>query len=806
MMRRVHQVIVGTLLISLAACNYPSPLAERSTPEPRSASLPSIVHTTTPTPTALPSPTPVPAARIDLGERALFNGDWDVALSEYRTALESAPSAEVEAEARLGIGRTQYLARDYDQAHETLKQLTVDEGAFQVLPEAYFFLGQTLSAMERYEEAAAAYARYIEFRPGLIDAVVQELRGDALLTAGDYDGAIAAYQAAMGAASLGGKENVEIKMAQAYELSGDVATALVAYQDLYNRTTNDYVKAQMDLWMGRSHTYLGQTEEAQAAYLDAVNNFPKSYDSYQALLALVEAGVPVDEFQRGLVDYYAGQYAVAVAAFDRYLQSDPGDAAKALYFKGLASSGLGEHQAAMELWDQVIESYPESEYWDEAWDEKSYTLWFHFGEYIDASRVLEDFVGASPDHPRAGEFLYQAAAIAERGGRLDRAARLWEQTARDYPGFEQSARAYFLAGITRYRMADYAAAYALFQNALTLASDLGERAAAYFWSGKSRQALQDEEGARTELEQAAGLDPTGYYSERARDLLQGVQPFTPPKEYDLGIDLKAERPEAEGWVRTVFDLPDEVDLSGPGVLSEDPRFQRGNELWRLGLYEQARAEFEDLRTAVEEDAADTFRLAGYLVDLGLYRPGILAARRVLTLAGMDDADTLSAPAYFSHIRFGPYFRDLIIPTSQTYNFHPLFLFSVVRQESLFEGFVRSGAGARGLMQIVPETGAEIAANMGWPPDYLPEDLYRPQVSLTLGSDYLNRQRGFLDGDLYAALAAYNAGPGNAAAWKELVPPDPDLFLEVIRFEETRNYIRGIYEIFSIYKDLYKRTQ
>ncbi len=54
-------------------------------------------------------------------------------------------------------------------------------------------------------------------------------------------------------------------------------------------------------------------------------------------------------------------------------------------------------------------------------------------------------------------------------------------------------------------------------------------------------------------------------------------------------------------------------------------------------------------------------------------------------------------------------------------------------------------------------------------------------------------------------AAYNAGPGNAAAWKELVPPDPDLMLEVIRFSETREYIKGIYEIFSIYKKIYDRS-
>jgi soluble lytic murein transglycosylase len=240
-------------------------------------------------------------------------------------------------------------------------------------------------------------------------------------------------------------------------------------------------------------------------------------------------------------------------------------------------------------------------------------------------------------------------------------------------------------------------------------------------------------------------------------------------------------------------------------LESDPRFQRGNELWRLGLYNEARLEFEDLREAESEDPANSYRLANHLIEIGLYRSGILAARQVLTLADMDDAETLSAPIYFNHIRFGTYFRDLVIQACQTYDFHPLFLFSLIRQESLFEGFVRSSADARGLMQIIPSTGQEVASNAGWPPDYTSEDLYRPLVSINLGADYLDRQRAFLDGDIYAALAAYNGGPGNALTWQRLVPPDPDLYLEVIRFEETRLYIRRIYEIFNIYRQIYNRT-
>ena len=79
----------------------------------------------------------------------------------------------------------------------------------------------------------------------------------------------------------------------------------------------------------------------------------------------------------------------------------------------------------------------------------------------------------------------------------------------------------------------------------------------------------------------------------------------------------------------------------------------------------------------------------------------MAARQVLDLASLDDATSLSAPAYFNHLRFGTYYSDLIMPLAQKYGFHPLFLFSLIRQESLFESFVRSSADASGLMQIIP---------------------------------------------------------------------------------------------------------
>ena len=134
------------------------------------------------------------------------------------------------------------------------------------------------------------------------------------------------------------------------------------------------------------------------------------------------------------------------------------------------------------------------------------------------------------------------------------------------------------------------------------------------------------------------------------------------------------------------------------------------------------------------------------------------------------------------------------------------MFRVIRQESLFEGFVKSTAGANGLMQIVPATGEQIANELGWPPNYTASDLYRPNVSVRFGSYYLAKNRDLFGGNLYAALAAYNGGPGSAAIWNQLAGNDPDLLVEVIRFEETRNYIRAIYEIFGTYRTIYSPVQ
>lgn len=766
---------------------------------------PTATPAPTATPTPLPTPTPAPAARIDSGDHAMINGDWEQAIKEYQSALTLSEDPQIQAAAILGLGRAYLSARNTYQAIAQLEKLINDYPEASQVAHAYFYLGQSYNTQENYPLAADGYYNYLIHRPGVIDAYILDLRGDALFAAGDYTKAAENFQAALQSPSQLDGSYLQLKLARAYAVSGDYVTALNLYDDLYFRTTNEFTRALIDLRKGQAYTALGQPEQAQAAYLDAVQNYPTAYDSYTALVALVEAGVIVDELNRGIVDYYAGEYGVAIAAFDRYLQGSPTDPATAYYYYGLTTRAQGGHLDALKPWETVIQNFPDHRFWDEAWEQIAYTQWYYLEDYDSAIDTLLGFVDQVPNHARAGEFLYDAAYVSNLRGETQQAAELYERVANLYPGYELASRALFLAGISHFRLKDFDKALLIFQRYRDLVPTIRDRSAGAFWIGKCYYAKGNITEAGTAWDTTASIDPTGYYSERARDILRGRPPFTPPDSYDLGYDLQAERRQAEEWVRAKFSLPAEYNFSGLGTLSNDTRIARGEELWSLGLFDDARSEFEIVRLEAASDPALSFQLSSYLVDLGAYRSAIMSARQVLDLAMMDDATSISAPAYFNHVRFGAYYSDLLIPISQQYNFHPLFLFSLVRQESLFEGFVRSTAGARGLMQIIPQTGVDIAQNMNWPTDYTEEDLYRPLVSLTFGAEYLDKQRNSFDGDMYAALAAYNGGPGNAQIWRELASDDPDLFLEIISYEETRNYIRGIYEIFSLYRAIYSRA-
>jgi soluble lytic murein transglycosylase len=267
-----------------------------------------------------------------------------------------------------------------------------------------------------------------------------------------------------------------------------------------------------------------------------------------------------------------------------------------------------------------------------------------------------------------------------------------------------------------------------------------------------------------------------------------------------------EKPEAESWLRSTFSIPAETDLGSLAELASNPRIIRIRKFHELGLYREAINESEQLRVELQTDVVNTYRLMNFLVNLHLYQPAVYTSRQILTLAGMDDLTSLTAPIYFTHIRFGAYYRDMVVPIANEYDIPPLLFYSLIRQESMFNPYITSSAGASGLAQLMPATASENVSLLKWPQNYDIRDLRLGKINLTLGAYYLRRMRNYLNGDLQAALVAYNAGPGNSEAWLRLANGDPDLFLEVLRAQETQNYLMQITEFLNIYKLVYARPQ
>ncbi len=129
---------------------------------------------------------------------------------------------------------------------------------------------------------------------------------------------------------------------------------------------------------------------------------------------------------------------------------------------------------------------------------------------------------------------------------------------------------------------------------------------------------------------------------------------------------------------------------------------------------------------------------------------------------------------------------------------PSWVAGQTRAESIFMPRARSAADARGMMQILPGTGAQVSARLGIPWRG-GESLYEPETNITLGTAYLRQMLDRYDGFPYFAIAAYNAGPAPISRWKDARPGlEPDFWIETIPYKETRDYVSRVLAFSVVY--------
>ncbi|GAA5523476.1 soluble lytic murein transglycosylase [Microbulbifer aestuariivivens] len=219
-----------------------------------------------------------------------------------------------------------------------------------------------------------------------------------------------------------------------------------------------------------------------------------------------------------------------------------------------------------------------------------------------------------------------------------------------------------------------------------------------------------------------------------------------------------------------------------------PAMLRARELQALGELYHARREWD---YATRGMSPTELLAAGRLAsNWGWHHKSI---RSVLAADYLDDLE----------LRFPLAFSDIVTDVSQRIGkestLDPYLIYAVARQESHFSHDAKSGAGALGLMQLLPSTARATARRAGVP-FRRNWDLLSPSTNIALGGFYLSTLLNRFDNNRILAAAAYNAGPTRVAQWlRETRQQLPyDIWIETIPYRETRHYVQNVLAYSVIY--------
>jgi soluble lytic murein transglycosylase len=454
-----------------------------------------------------------------------------------------------------------------------------------------------------------------------------------------------------------------------------------------------------------------------------------------------------------------GEPTRGIAVLRRYLEQEPdiNKRAQIRYELGSALFSMDEYQAAERELQRVPVKHARAADARFLIGRAQYRRGNETAGMASFRRAINEY----PSSQAATRALYFLGDLAQDDGRWADAARYFKQAAaRGEKGGSEVALAAMRLGTLQYRQKDYAAAQKTFEGRR------GEQAA--FWLARTLEAQGKTDAARAQLEKVDANRSLSYYDARAAQLLQ------------------------RDFLR---DLP-----SGPAApANPDARVARALERWTtlrdIGWNEAAAYELGRLKRSVAGNTSALYHIAEQLIANGHANAGIYTGRELL-----DKGESWNRRLL--RIVYPLPFQDTIEREARRHGLDPFFVAALMRQESWFNPTAVSGAGAVGLMQVLPSTGRQLARgeNIG---TVTAETLKDPDINIRLGTKFLAELLRTWQSRTDAVLAAYNAGPTRMDRWRSFPEfADPDLFVERIPFAETRDYVRIVRVNTTIYHSLY----
>ena len=476
---------------------------------------------------------------------------------------------------------------------------------------------------------------------------------------------------------------------------------------------------------------------AEDLYKKVIETFPESFDIAEVY------------YKRARALHYKQEYKEAVnQCEDIIAKFPPGEITiKANYLGGNSLRVLGEHYLAIDKYEKIIGQYPESYYARES--------------YL---RLAESYLQLKE---------------TEKG------ISMWRELISKYPNSYESMTS--LWNLARYYTNNNSDS-----ESLDYYRELSERFSqsrlgddALYWKGKILENMGLDEEAKIAYEKLIREYPLSYYTERIIE-----------QRSDISLAWPVSVSRKEDFINLEEFLKKYDKIEGKGQLS----------LLKAELFEEIsfyKESIVELREALNHNSGNIFllfRLSDvYKKNMDYY--GSLNYAEIIFNYLEDSHQLEELPLELWESLYPLYYEEVIRERALEYEIDPLLVLAMIREESRFNSWNESVAGARGLMQIIFSTGEWIAQKLNIE-DFNDDMLFDPEVSIDLGCWYINYLKGRFSNDSILVISGYNAGPGTTSKWlNQYDRSDLDNFVENVPYSETREHIKKVMKSYQMYKRL-----
>jgi soluble lytic murein transglycosylase len=490
---------------------------------------------------------------------------------------------------------------------------------------------------------------------------------------------------------------------------------------------------------------------------------------------------------------YLGQafHAEAIEELRKFLAADPQSPrrAEAKLKLGIAQVRLKQYDQARDTFRALVKDGVTESHEASVWLARVYLRQGQGDKLLDLAHTVPT---SSLSAEQKGQITLFAGIWLEDQSRFDEAVVRYRQVAKAGEPASQRAEARWRVGWAYYRAARYREA----SDELRLLADQHDsdfEPQALYWMGRAGE-LSQQPHARDMYVQLCQRYVYTYYCQLARERINIPSSEPPAAEPTLAT------------VPATVGLPANDEAPAPlparAEIEQQSAYRRAIELKTLGLESDAARELAGLTDRYNRDPDVLMVFATMLNEVGDYHHALRLARTrfrdKLERTGGAIDPSLWQPAYPTGLL-------PIIKGQGVEGVDPYLVAAIIREESQYDWRAVSRVGAIGLMQVMPGTANNVAQRLGLPAVGR-DDLFDQETNIRIGVHYVEQLLKQFSGNVAYAVASYNAGPMAVGGWVAAHQGrSQDEFVELIPYQETRQYVKRVLRSYREYMRLGKAS-